>query len=55
MAIKYLRRLTEPSSASNMKKLKIIVGGYIGLYPTGGATLDYIQYPLGLKDLGHDV
>ncbi len=38
-----------------MKKLKIIVGGYIGLYPTGGATLDYIQYPLGLKMLGHDV
>jgi hypothetical protein len=31
------------------------VGGYIGLYPTGGATWDYIQYPLGLKMLGHDV
>lgn len=38
-----------------MKKLKIIVGGYIGLYPTGGATMDYIQFPLGLKLLGHDV
>ena len=38
-----------------MKKLKIIVGGYIGLYPTGGATWDYIQYPLGLKLLGHEV
>lgn len=38
-----------------MKKLKIIVGGYIGLYPTGGATWDYIQYPVGLKMLGHDV
>lgn len=38
-----------------MKKLRIIVGGYIGLYPTGGATWDYIQYPLGLKLLGHDV
>ena len=38
-----------------MKKLRIIVGGYIGLYPTGGATWDYIQYPLGLKMLGHDV
>lgn len=37
------------------EKLKIIVGGYIGLYPTGGATWDYIQYPLGLKLLGHDV
>ncbi len=38
-----------------MKKLQIIVGGYIGLYPTGGATLDYLQYPLGLSLLGHDV
>lgn len=35
--------------------MRIIVGGYIGLYPTGGATWDYIQYPLGLKLLGHDV
>jgi len=38
-----------------LEKLKIIVGGYIGLYPTGGATWDYIQYPVGLKMLGHDV
>lgn len=38
-----------------MDKLRIIVGGYIGLYPTGGATWDYIQYVLGLRDLGHDV
>lgn len=38
-----------------MEKLKIIVGGFIGLYPTGGVTWDYIQYVLGLKKLGHDV
>jgi len=38
-----------------MKKLRIIVGGYIGLYPTGGATWDYLQYPLGLHLMGHDV
>ena len=38
-----------------MKKLRIVVGGYIGLYPTGGATWDYIQYPVGLALLGHDV
>ena len=38
-----------------MERLRIIVGGYIGLYPTGGATWDYIQYLLGLKMLGHDV
>ena len=38
-----------------MEKLKIVVGGFIGLFPTGGATWDYLQYPLGLKMLGHDV
>jgi hypothetical protein len=35
--------------------MRILVGGFIGLFPTGGATWDYIQYPLGLKLLGHDV
>ncbi|MEI6948732.1 hypothetical protein V9K67_16190 [Paraflavisolibacter sp. H34] len=38
-----------------MKKLRIIVSGFIGLYPTGGVTWDYIQYPLGLHLMGHDV
>jgi hypothetical protein len=38
-----------------MNKLRIIIGGYIGLYPTGGAAWDYVQYPLGLLLLGHDV
>lgn len=38
-----------------MRKLRIIVSGFIGLYPTGGVTWDYIQYVLGLKQLGHDV
>ncbi len=38
-----------------MEKLKIVVGGFIGLFPTGGATWDYLQYPLGLKLLGHEV
>lgn len=38
-----------------MEKLRIVVGGFIGLYPTGGAAWDYIQYPLGLKLLGYDV
>ncbi|GAA4744229.1 glycosyltransferase [Flavisolibacter ginsenosidimutans] len=38
-----------------MNKLRIVVTGFIGLYPTGGVTWDYIQYPLGLKLLGHDV
>ena len=38
-----------------MEKLRIVIGGFIGLYATGGVTWDYIQYPLGLKMLGHDV
>jgi hypothetical protein len=38
-----------------LEKLKIIIGGFIGLYPTGGVTWDYLQYPLGLQLLGHDV
>jgi hypothetical protein len=37
------------------EKLRIVVGGFIGLFPTGGATWDYIQYALGLHKLGHDV
>jgi len=35
--------------------LNIIVAGLIGQYPIGGVTWDYIQYALGLRDLGHDV
>jgi hypothetical protein len=38
-----------------LEKLRIIIGGFIGLYPTGGVAWDYIQYPLGLQLLGHDV
>lgn len=38
-----------------MEKLKIVIGGFIGLYPSGGVTWDYIQYPLGFHLLGHDV
>lgn len=35
--------------------LRIIVGGFMGLLPAGGVTWDYLQYPLGLLELGHDV
>ncbi len=38
-----------------MKKLRIIVGGFIGLLPAGGVTWDYVQYPIGFAALGHDV
>lgn len=37
------------------ERLRIIVGGYLGLLPAGGVTWDYIQYPVGLAGLGHDV
>lgn len=38
-----------------MEKLKIIIGGFLGIMPAGGVTWDYIQYPLGFSLLGHDV
>ncbi len=37
------------------KKLKIIVGGFLGIMPAGGITWDYVQYPLGFLLMGHDV
>ncbi|HEY0172544.1 MAG TPA: glycosyltransferase [Pyrinomonadaceae bacterium] len=36
-------------------RLRIVVGGYVGLLPAGGVTWDYVQYPVGLAALGHDV
>lgn len=38
-----------------MRPLRIVVGGYLGLLPAAGVTLDYIQYPAGFAALGHDV
>jgi hypothetical protein len=35
--------------------LRIIVTGLIAQYPLGGVTWDYVQYPVGLANLGHDV
>jgi len=40
---------------TNDSRLRIVVGGFLGLLPAGGITWDYIQYPLGLLALGHDV
>lgn len=37
------------------ERLRIIVTGLIAQYPLGGVTWDYVQYPLGLARLGHDV
>lgn len=36
-------------------KLRIIVTGQLAQYPYGGVTWFYLQYPLGLARLGHDV
>jgi hypothetical protein len=35
--------------------LRIVVSGLIAQYPLGGVAWDYVQYPAGLKLLGHDV
>jgi hypothetical protein len=37
------------------ERLRIVVGGYIGLLPAAGVTWDYAQYPAGFAALGHDV
>ena len=38
-----------------MKRLRIIVGGFLGLLPAGGVMWDYVQYPAGFAEFGHDV
>jgi hypothetical protein len=37
------------------RRLRIVVGGYLGLLPAAGVTWDYVQYPAGFAALGHDV
>jgi hypothetical protein len=37
------------------RPLRIIVTGMVGAYPVGGVAWDYLQYPIGLQRLGHDV
>jgi hypothetical protein len=39
----------------NRQKLRIVVSGLIAQYPLGGVAWDYLQYPMGLARLGHDV
>ena len=38
-----------------MGRLRILVSGFLGLLPAGGVAWDYVQYPVGLAELGHDV
>jgi hypothetical protein len=35
--------------------LRVVVSGLAATFPFGGVFWDYIQYPLGLRRLGHDV
>ncbi|MBV8778305.1 MAG: glycosyltransferase family 1 protein [Alphaproteobacteria bacterium] len=37
------------------QRLRIIVAGMAAQYPVGGVAWDYLQYPIGLARLGHDV
>lgn len=37
------------------ERLKIVVGGFLGLTPGGGVAWDYVQWPLGFAELGHEV
>jgi hypothetical protein len=40
---------------TSTQRLKIIVTGMVAQYPVGGVAWDYLQYPIGLARLGHDV
>jgi hypothetical protein len=40
---------------ASTQKLRIIVAGMVAQYPVGGVAWDYLQYPIGLMRLGHDV
>jgi hypothetical protein len=41
--------------ARSTQHLRIIVTGMVAQYPVGGVAWDYLQYPIGLARLGHDV
>lgn len=38
-----------------MERLRIVIGGFLGLTPGGGVAWDYLQWPLGFAEMGHDV
>src|SRR4030095_15157428 len=41
--------------SSRPSSLRIVVTGLVGAFPVGGVSWDYLQYPIGLARLGHDV
>lgn len=46
---------TDAPSTLATNRLRIVVGGFLGLLPAGGVAWDYLQYPVGLAALGHHV
>ena len=38
-----------------MTRLRVVVTGLIGSIPLAGLTMHYLQYVLGLRELGHEV
>ena len=44
----------EPSGCAKLRKPRIVVTGFAGLFPYGGVAWDYLQYVLGLLALGWD-
>lgn len=44
-----------PSNTSPSSGPRVVVSGFLGLFTTGGATWDYLQYALALHQLGCDV
>jgi len=38
-----------------MRPLRIVTTGLAVTYPFGGVFWDYLQYPIGLQRLGHEV
>lgn len=43
------------ASSSHSSRLRIVVLGYVVRGPMGGIVWHYLQYVMGLRDLGHDV
>jgi hypothetical protein len=49
------RAASDRAGSRSSRRLRIIVTGFIAQYPLGGVSWDYLQYPLGLARLGHEV
>lgn len=42
-------------AGSTTSRLRVVVTGLLAQYPLGGTAWDYLQYPVGLDRMGHDV